>query len=122
MEGRGRRGGSPGWRRSGPDGKGSRSSPRSPVWIGRRPRGGFKNGDKKMLHYIRAVKTPTGSRVRANLPAKRHPRGIEISDGLTDQINVRGGRVLPAWNPTIRARLFAERSGHAGLLRRVATG
>lgn len=59
---------------------------------------------EKMLNYIRTVKTQTGLRVRANLLAKRYARGIEISDGLMNQINIRGGRVLPAWNYTIHAR------------------
>ena len=59
---------------------------------------------EKMLNYIRTTKTQTGLRVRASMMEKRYVRGIEISDELIDAINIRRGRVLPAWNYTIRAR------------------
>ena len=59
---------------------------------------------EKMLNYIRTTKTQTGLRVRASLLDKRYVNGIQISDDLMDGINLRRGRVLPAWNYTIRPR------------------
>lgn len=59
---------------------------------------------EKMLNYLRTTKTQTGLRVRASLLDKRYGRGIKISDELMDEIRLRPGRVLPAWNYTICAR------------------
>jgi len=59
---------------------------------------------EKVLNYIRTTKTQTGLRVRASLLEKRYSKGIEVSDDLMGEINIRRGRVLPAWNYTIRAR------------------
>jgi hypothetical protein len=57
---------------------------------------------EKVINYIRTTRTQTGLRVRANLLVKNYERGIEISDELMNRLNLRGCRVLPDWNYTIR--------------------
>ncbi len=59
---------------------------------------------EKVLKYIRTTRTKTGLSVRAVLLPKRYTTGVKVTDEQMRDIRLKGARVLPQWNYTIRPR------------------
>ena len=57
-----------------------------------------------VLKYIRTTTTKSGLTVKAVLKSKKYLTGVKLTDEQVAQINIRGARVLPRWNYTIRPR------------------
>jgi len=55
-----------------------------------------------ILNYLRTTKTTTGLRVRAHLIRKTYKKGVKISNGQMDELDITKAKSLPRWNYTLR--------------------
>ena len=55
-----------------------------------------------ILKYLRTTTTTTGLRVRAHLVRKAYKKGIKITKGQMDELDLTNDEALPKWNYTLQ--------------------
>ena len=58
-----------------------------------------------LLNYLRSTTTRNGLRVEASLVDKAYRKGLKISPGHMEQLNIARDRNLPQWNYTIKPQI-----------------